>query len=240
MTKRKLQRFAEMETFDHVIQPAFEEVFDKDFRLKGAWNKTFFKHSQPLVLELGCGKGEYTVGLAKRFPNKNFLGIDIKGSRMWRGAKTIEEEHLSNAGFLRTRIDFVASLFAPKEVDEIWITFPDPQPKKSLKRLTSTRFLERYVRFLKPGGLIHLKTDNQDLHLYTKALVKKNKFQVLEAYQDLYASDYAEEFLEIKTFYERQFLEEGKPITYLRFVPEHRETFEEPDGEGEHFFSTSL
>jgi len=229
-----------METFDHVIQPAFEEVFEKDFKLKGAWNRAFFEQSQSLVLELGCGKGEYTVGMARRFPDKNFLGIDIKGSRMWRGAKTIEEENLLNAGFLRTRVDFVTSLFASGEVDEIWITFPDPQPKKPLKRLSSSRFISRYLQLLKPGGIIHLKTDNQDLHLYTRALVEENNFQLLEAYQDLYASDYDGELLGIKTFYEQQFLEEGKPITYLKFIPEKRETLIEPDGEGEFFFSTSL
>lgn len=240
MTKRKLQRFAEMETFEHVIQPAFEEVFENDYPLKGQWNKTFFSKSQPLVLELGCGKGEYTVGLANRFKEKNFLGIDIKGARMWRGAKTIQEDQIDNAGFIRTRVDFISALFAPGEVDEIWITFPDPQPKKPLKRLTSSRFLNRYLKVLRPGGVVHLKTDNQDLHLYTKALVKKNNFPLLEAYADLYASDYNDEFLEIKTFYENQFLNEGKPITYLRFIPEEREEIEEPDGEGELFFSTSV
>ncbi len=240
MTKRKLQRFAEMETFEHVVQPAFEEVFESDYALKGQWNKAFFSKSQPLVLELGCGKGEYTVGLAKRFKEKNFLGVDIKGARMWRGAKTIQEEGIGNAGFIRTRVDFITSLFAPNEVDEIWITFPDPQPKKSLKRLTSSRFLKRYLKVLKPGGIVHLKTDNQDLHLYTKALVEKNKFPLLEAYTDLYTSDYHDEFLEIKTFYENQFLKEGKPITYLRFIPEERDEIEEPDGEGELFFSTSV
>jgi tRNA (guanine-N7-)-methyltransferase len=229
-----------MDTFEHVIQPSFEEVFDNDYALKGKWNETFFSKRKPLVLELGCGKGEYTVGLAKRFEDKNFLGIDIKGARMWRGAKTIEEEGITNAGFIRTRVDFVTSLFSPGEVDEIWITFPDPQPKKPLKRLSSSRFLKRYLKILKPGGIVHLKTDNQDLHLYTKALVKKNNFPLLEAYSDLYASDYDEEFLEIKTFYERQFLEEGMPITYLRFIPQEREKIEEPDGEGELFFSASV
>lgn len=229
-----------MDTFEHVVQPTFEEVFENEHALKGKWNEAFFSKPKPLVLELGCGKGEYTVGLARRFKDKNFLGIDIKGARMWRGAKTIEEEGITNAGFIRTRIDFINSLFAPGEVDEIWITFPDPQPKKALKRLSSSRFLKRYLKILKPGGIVHLKTDNQDLHLYTKALVEKNDFPLREAYANLYASDYNEEFLEIKTFYENQFLKEGMPITYLRFIPEVREIIEEPDGEGELFFSTSV
>lgn len=240
MTKRKLQRFAEMDTFAHVIQPKFQEVFEQDFSLKGKWNGEFFKKRQPIVLELGCGKGEYTVGLAKRFPDKNFLGIDIKGARMWRGAKTIAEDGIENAGFVRTRIDFAASLFAPGEVDEIWVTFPDPQPKKPLKRLTSSRFLSRYMMFLKPGGTVHLKTDCYDLHLYTKALVQKNKWSILACYDDLYKSDYEEEFLGIKTFYEKQFLSKDKKITYIRFVPQADDKIEEPDGEGEDFFSASI
>jgi len=163
MTKRKLQRFAEMETFANVIQPEFEEVFGKDFRLKGLWNKCQFHNENPVVLELGCGKGEYATGLAKHFPDKNFIGVDIKGSRMWRGATTALGEQLHNVMFLRTRIEMIGSFFGPDEVDEIWLTFPDPQLKKARKRLTSSRFLNSYRTFLKKSGIIHLKTDNDVL-----------------------------------------------------------------------------
>ncbi|HPV56712.1 MAG TPA: tRNA (guanosine(46)-N7)-methyltransferase TrmB, partial [Tenuifilaceae bacterium] len=176
MAKNKLRRFAENETFENLFQPTMSDVMNGDFHLKGKWRSDYFKNSNPIVLELGCGKGEYSVGLAKMFPEKNFIGADIKGARLWRGAKTAVEEKMSNVAFIRTRIEHIASFFAPEEVDEIWVTFPDPQPreKKSKKRLTSSRFLNHYAKFLKPNGIVHLKTDSQALHAYTKAVIEYN------------------------------------------------------------------
>ncbi|MFP4025372.1 MAG: tRNA (guanosine(46)-N7)-methyltransferase TrmB [Thiohalospira sp.] len=231
MSKKKLQRFAEMETFEHVVQPSYGEVFQKDYRLKGKWNKVFFKNDNPIILELGCGKGEYTVGLARQNPNINFLGIDIKGARMWRGAKTALQEELNNVGFLRTRIDFVTSFFAPGEVQEIWITFPDPQPKKYYKRLTSTRFLGYYKNFLNSNGYIHLKTDNKELYWYTKEVINKNNLEIIVDSENIYSNKIIAPVLLIKTFYEEQFLNEGKPIHYLKFRLNNVLKLEEPDGE---------
>lgn len=217
MGKGKLEKFAEMATFSNVLQPSFEEVFQKDFHLKGKWNTDFFIKEQPITLELGCGKGEYTVGLAKLYPERNFMGIDIKGSRIWRGAKTTQEQKLKNVGFLRTRIDFIESFFSTHEIHEIWITFPDPQLKKNLKKLTSSRFLNRYRKILQKDGYINLKTDSAELFHYTHTLIKHNNLPLIFASEDLYASDYENELLSIKTFYEKMWLEEGKPIHYLRF-----------------------
>ena len=176
MGKDKIRRFEENATFRCVVQPEFEEIFRKDYRLKGRWREDFFGNPNPIVLELGCGRGEYTVSLAERFSDRNFIGVDIKGARLWRGAKTATENAMPNVAFLRTRIEFIDSFFAPGEVDEIWITFPDPQLRKNRvkKRLTAPLFLERYARFLKPGGAIHLKTDSQHLHAYTKAVAEAN------------------------------------------------------------------
>jgi len=227
--KKKLQRFAEMETFGHVVQPSYDEVFRKDYPLKGKWSQLFFKNNQPIILELGCGKGEYTVGLARKFTKINFIGVDIKGARMWSGAKTAVEENLHNVGFLRTRIDFISSFFAPGEIQEIWITFPDPQPKKYYKRLTSTRFLGYYKNFLKPDGLIHLKTDSRALYLYTKNVIQVNNLELMEATDNLYNSNMDHAVLSIKTFYEKQFLSEGKPIHYLKFKLNNTGNFEEPE-----------
>jgi tRNA (guanine-N7-)-methyltransferase len=227
--KKKLQRFAEMETFGHVVQPSYDEVFRKDYPLKGKWSQLFFKNNKPIILELGCGKGEYTVGLARKFTKINFIGVDIKGARMWSGAKTAVEENLHNVGFLRTRIDFISSFFAPGEIQEIWITFPDPQPKKYYKRLTSTRFLGYYKNFLKPDGLIHLKTDNRALYLYTKNVIQVNNLELMEATDNLYNSNMDHAVLSIKTFYEKQFLSEGKPIHYLKFKLNNTGNFEEPE-----------
>ncbi len=204
---------------DFVVQPPFEEVFGKDHLLKGKWGKEFFGNDHPIVLELGCGKGEYTVGLARRMPKQNFLGIDIKGARMWRGAVTARDEGLKNVGFLRTRIELIDSFFAPGEISEIWITFPDPQPTKrrATKRLTHPRFLEKYRRFLRPGGKIHLKTDNRPLYEYTLRVLRLNGLPVEEHTPDLYGDTYQGVAAEIQTYYEKQFLEEGKKICYLRF-----------------------
>jgi len=229
--KKKLQRFAEMETFENVIQPEFDEVFGKDFKLKGMWRSQKFHNNNPVVLELGCGKGEYTIGLARRFPEKNFIGIDIKGSRMWRGARTALQENLTNVFFLRTRIEMINSFFGPDEVDEIWVTFPDPQLKKSKKRLTSSRFLTNYSRFLKNDGNINLKTDNTVLFNYTRELARVNDFKILMDTDDLYHSEINNELLEIRTFYEQQFLEQGMKITYLCFELPHEKTIEEPPEE---------
>lgn len=219
MGKNKLKRFAENTTFPNLIQPKLNEVFRTDYSLKGNWNKTFFKNENPIVLELGCGKGEYTVGMAKMFPNKNFIGIDIKGARMWRGAKTAHESKMSNVAFIRTRIEHISSFFSANEVSEIWITFPDPQLKRinSLKRLTSSSFLSLYKMFLRPRGLIHLKTDCLALHRYTCFLVELNNLKVHTSTEDLYGSGIEDQILTIKTFYEEKFLEQNLPITYICF-----------------------
>lgn len=229
MAKKKLARFAEMDTFDHVVQAEFSEVFEKDYKLKGNWNNHFFKNNNPIILELGCGKGEYTVGLAGQNPQINFIGIDIKGARMWKGAKTALDTGMKNVGFVRTRIDLINSFFAPEEISEIWITFPDPQPKKYYKRLTSTRFLGYYQKLLVSNGFVHLKTDSQELHTYTRALVELNHLETEVCTDDLYNSGIADEILSIKTFYEQQFLQKGKPITYIKFKLDLQKKLEEPE-----------
>lgn len=219
-SKNKLKRFKENETFTNVIQPTREDLTEKEFYLKGKWNKEFFKNENPIVLELGCGKGEYSVGLAQRFPEKNFIGIDIKGARFWRGAKTAVEEHISNVGFLRTQIELVEYAFAENEVDEIWITFPDPQIKykRTKHRMTNTTFLQRYKKILKPDGLVHLKTDSEFMHGYTLGLLHGEGHEVLYANHDVYRNEGSpEEVTSIQTFYESQYLEQNKPITYIRF-----------------------
>ncbi|MCC4211652.1 tRNA (guanosine(46)-N7)-methyltransferase TrmB [Leeuwenhoekiella parthenopeia] len=219
-SKNKLKRFRENETFSNVVQPTREEITDGNFKLKGNWNRDFFKSDKPLVLELGCGKGEYTVGLAQRFPDKNFLGIDIKGARFWRGAKTALEEHIDNAGFLRTQIELVDQAFAANEVSEIWITFPDPQIKykRTKHRMTNFEFLERYKTILKPDGLMHLKTDSEFMHGYTLGLLHGLGHEVLYAHHDIYSNHMApKEVVDIQTFYEKQYLEQDKAITYIKF-----------------------
>ncbi|MFI3315827.1 MAG: tRNA (guanosine(46)-N7)-methyltransferase TrmB, partial [Rikenellaceae bacterium] len=188
MGKDKIRRFAENETFKCMVQPEFNDIYGSSYALKGRWREDFFKNDNPIVLELGCGRGEYTVGLAKAYPDKNFIGVDIKGARMWRGARTITDENIPNGGFLRTRIEFISSFFAENEVDEIWITFPDPQLKKNRvkKRLTSPMFLPLYSKFLKPEGSVNLKTDSLHLHLYTKEVIKHNSLEQLIANDDIY------------------------------------------------------
>ncbi|MDR2801934.1 MAG: tRNA (guanosine(46)-N7)-methyltransferase TrmB [Prevotellaceae bacterium] len=228
MGKNKYQRFCENETFTLLFQPPFAAVFQNDFFLKGRWREAFFKNAHPIVLELGCGRGEYTVELARRYPAKNFIGIDRKGARLWRGAKTATEEPLPNVAFIRTHIDFITSFFATGEVDEIWITFPDPQPARPRKRLTGARFLVRYAQFLKSGGDIHLKTDNRTLHEYTKAIAQHNGLPLHEAHSDIYGAARADEILSIRTHYEKLFLRQGLPITYCRFGLGDKAAFEEP------------
>ncbi len=231
MGKNKLKRFAEMETFENVFQPTHEEVWEKDYVLKGKWKQQVFKNNHPIVLEVGCGKGEYTVGLARKFPNKNFIGIDIKGARMWRGAKTAVEEQLNNVAFIRTKAELLESVFAPNEIDEIWITFPDPQMKKVSKRLTGTRFLKRYTSFLAKDGIVHLKSDSNFLYQYTRYMIQENQFPVEVDTDDLYNSDKADDILSIRTYYEEQFLNRGIPIKYLKFSLTDKPEFKEPDVE---------
>jgi len=215
--KDKIRKFAELDTFSHVIQPDFEDVFRKDHPLKGNWSNDIFKNDNPIVLELGCGKGEYTVGLAREYKDKNFIGIDIKGNRMWAGAKQALHEKLENVYFLRTRIELIESFFAANEISEIWITFPDPQMQRPRKRLSSARFLNMYKTFLKPDGIVHLKTDSAELHVFTHNLCELNELQVIEKFDDLYNSSYNDQILEIKTHYEQIYLNRGIPITYLKF-----------------------
>ena len=221
-----------MASFDNVIQPEISDVSGKDHPVKGRWNLSVFKNQNPLVLELGCGKGEYTVGLAVRFPGKNFIGVDIKGARMWRGAKTSNEQELTNVAFLRTRIEFINSFFKTDEVDEIWITFPDPHPgrRNSNKRLTSPFFLNSYRQFLKNNGLIHLKTDNIELNNYTNNIISHNNLVTMLATSDLYSGNISDDILSIRTHYEKIFLNEGFKITYIRFCLDNFKKIEDVPG----------
>lgn len=222
--KSKLKRFADVASFPNVFEVVPEEnalvshqageVLD----LRGHWGDQHFKNQHPLILELACGKGDYTIALANDHPDQNFMGLDIKGARIWRGARTAIEANMSNVAFLRTRIEFIDRFFAPGEVDEIWITFPDPFIKKPTRRLTSPSFLDRYRTFLKPGGIVHLKTDSWLLYEYTLDVIHQDpRCQVIYAHSDIYASplDYPE--LRHKTFYETMHLKEGRKITYVRF-----------------------
>ena len=218
MPKNKLQRFAELKTFSNVFEFLFTER-ETDFKLQGKWNSEYFKNNNPIVLELGCGKGEYSIGLAEKYPNKNFIGIDIKGARIWKASKNTQEKNLSNVCFLRTQIEYIERCFAKDEVSEIWITFPDPQPNKEKKRLTHSVFLNRYKNILKPKGIIHLKTDSAELYEFTLEVIAENKLPLLDSTNDLYGNVTPEriEVRSIKTYYERLFTEQGKKITYLKF-----------------------
>jgi len=218
-SKNKLKRFRENETFKNVIQPERDELIKGKFSFKGKW-KNYFKNDNPIVLELGCGKGEYTVGLARQNNAKNFIGIDIKGARFWRGAKIALEENLSNVAFLRSQIELIDLLFAEKEVSEIWITFPDPQIKykRSKHRLTNPSFLKKYKCILKENGEIHLKTDSKFMYGYTLGLLQGLGYEIMYANHDIYKNEGSpKEVLEIQTFYENQYLEKGNPITYIKF-----------------------
>lgn len=219
-SKNKLKRFKENDTFSNVIQPNRDELVNGNFKLKGSWNNDFFKNENPIVLELGCGKGEYSVNLAKKYPHKNFIGLDIKGARFWRGAKTALEENLNNVAFIRTQIELIDFLFAENEVSEIWITFPDPQIKyqRTKHRLTNTEFLQKYKKVMNNEGIVHLKTDSEFMHGYTLGLLHGEGHDVLYAHHDVYKNEYSpEEVTSIQTFYEKQYLEIGKPITYIKF-----------------------
>lgn len=213
MGKDKLRRFTEISTFKNVLQ------LEEGHALKGSWQKQHFKNQNPLVLELACGKGEYAVEMARFFSDKNFIGIDYKGNRIWRGAKTALEEGVDNVAFLRIQIEQILDYFEPEEVAEIWITFPDPQPQLSRekKRLTSPRFLENYRKILQPGGFIHLKTDNDALYAYTLEKIKELNLHLHIATNNLYHSEYLNEVLSIKTYYEKKYLQINKNINYLKF-----------------------
>ena len=219
-SKNKLKRFRENDTFSNVIQPTREEIVEGRFPYKGKWNRDFFKNDAPIVLELGCGKGEYSVALARKFPNKNFIGIDIKGARFWRGAKTAIEEELPNVAFIRSQIELIEGMFSENEVAEIWITFPDPQIKykRTKHRLTNEAFLARYKKILNPEGTVHLKTDSEFMHGYTLGLLHGAGHEVLYANHDVYKNEGSpEEVTDIQTFYESQYLEVNKAITYIHF-----------------------
>lgn len=219
-SKNKLKRFKENETFDNVFQPSREEVTGGDFPLRGKWNNQYFTNENPIVLELGCGKGEYTIGLAKLFPNKNFIGIDVKGARFWRGAKTAVETGLNNVAFVRTQIELIDHIFQEQEVDEIWITFPDPQIKykRTKHRMTNPEFLQLYKKILKPDGVVNLKTDSEFMHGYTLGLLQGLGHEILYANHNIYKNEGSPaEVIGIQTFYENQYLEVNKAITYIRF-----------------------
>lgn len=231
MGKGKLAKFADMASYPHVFEYPYSVVDDVPFDMKGNWNRDFFKNDNPIVLELGCGRGEYTVGLARRYADKNFIGVDIKGARMWTGATEALNEGLKNAAFLRTNIEIIDRFFAPGEVSEIWLTFSDPQMKKATKRLTSTYFMERYRRFLVPGGVIHLKTDSNFMFTYTKYMIEANRLPIEFITDDLYHSGMDDDILSIRTYYEQQWLDRGLNIKYIKFRLPHEGMLQEPDVE---------
>ena len=259
----KLRKFAENETFSCLLQPEASSVLDKvegsnsltlkEHTIKGHWNERMFAAAQPIVLELGCGKGEYTIDLSRREPSLNYIGVDIKGARLWKGAKFATENHLPNVAFLRTRIEFIEAFFAPEEVSEIWLTFSDPQMKSENCRLTSPLFLERYRKFLKMGGIVHLKTDSRFLYEYSKAVVEQNGLRILASTNDLYGtgrqdlSDCAlrsvagesaiDALFEVQTFYERMFTAQGYKITYLSFVIDHEGPYLHPEFDSDYWRS---
>jgi len=217
--KKKLVHFRENLTFPHLFQPEYHDLVE-GFPLRSHWNELFFRNTNPIIVELGCGKGEYTVGLAEKYPQFNFIGIDWKGARLWRGSKTVQEKGLTNAAFIRTMVDHVEMIFAPSEVAGIWITFPDPQRKKERRRLTSRLFLRKYANIMIPGGIIHLKTDDRPLFDYTLEVIRDNGHTLLWATDDLYHSGTTEDVVSIQTYYENQWLTVGKQICYIKFQPD--------------------
>ncbi len=223
----KQEKFRQNSTFKCLIQPDMQEVFRTDYFLKGKWKQDVFGNNNPITLELGCGKGEYTVAMAKLYPQRNFIGIDIKGARLWKGAKTVEESALQNVRFIRTNIDFIEWLFGKEEIDSIWITFADPQLRSPRKRLSSTMFLERYRKFLALDGLVHLKTDSRFLHQYTRALIEQNGLKEICYSTDIYTETnplFPAELKSVQTFYEQYFLKMGLPITYTCFCLEGKDS----------------
>lgn len=235
MSKGKLQKFAEMETFSNVFQYPYSVIENIPFQMKGRWREDYFHNQNPIVLELGCGKGEYTVGLGRLYPDVNFIGVDIKGARMHTGAKQALTEGLPNVAFLRTNIEIIDRFFAPDEVQEIWLTFSDPQMKNPCKRLSSTFFMERYRHFLTDGGIIHLKTDSNFLFTYTTFMVERNNLPLLFRTEDLYHTDGIDEqtrkILSIQTYYEAQWIDRGLNIRYMKFRLPHGTELKEPDVE---------
>ncbi|MCM1292421.1 MAG: tRNA (guanosine(46)-N7)-methyltransferase TrmB [Bacteroides sp.] len=234
MGKNKLKKFEDMARMDIVFQYPWAELQKEGFALRGRWHSEFFHNDNPIVLELGCGKGEYTVGLARTNPDRNYIGIDIKGARMWTGARQAVDEQLPNVAFLRTDIELLPYFFAPGEVDEIWITFPDPQMKKVRKRLTSTRFMELYRKVLGDGGMINLKTDSPFLYTYTGIMARSNRFPIEIDTADLYHSGMDSDTLRIRTYYEQQWLDRGLTIKYVRFALPQQGELVEPEVEIEH------
>jgi tRNA (guanine-N7-)-methyltransferase len=231
MSKGKLAKFADMAEYPHVFEYPFSVMEDVPFEMKGHWHRDFFKNDNPIVLELGCGRGEYTVGLGRLFPDKNFIGVDIKGARMWSGATESLNAGMTNVAFLRTNIEIIDRFFAPGEVSEIWLTFSDPQMKKATKLLTSTYFMNRYRRFLIDSGIIHLKTDSNFMFTYTKYMVEHNHLPVEFCTDDLYHSGLVDDILSIRTYYEQQWLDRGLNIKYLKFRLPQEGDLEEPDVE---------
>lgn len=238
MGKGKLAKFADMASYPHVFEYPYSVMDDVPFDMKGKWHKEFFQNDHPIVLELGCGRGEYTLGLARLYPDKNFIGVDIKGARMWTGATESMKEGLENVAFLRTNIEIIDRFFADGEVAEIWLTFSDPQMKKVTKRLTSTYFMQRYRRFLQDGGRIHLKTDSNFLFTYTSYMVEKNRLPVVISTTDLYHSELTERpdteearILGIQTYYEQQWLDRGLNIKYMQFLLPRTGELVEPEVE---------
>jgi tRNA (guanine-N7-)-methyltransferase len=231
--KGKLKKFAEMENFNHVVQVPFHIIEHNDFKLKGKWATDFFNNENPIVLELGCGKGEYSVELAQMNPSINYIGVDIKGARLWKGAKIAKEKGLTNVGFLRTNIELITQFFGKNEISEVWLTFPDPQMRKPRKRLTSTTFLNKYRHFLKKDGIINLKTDSNFQFTYTSEMAKLNNFAILAQTDDVYNWEGLTDILKIKTFYEKQWLDRGIASKYLAFKL-HEGTYIEPNIEIEH------
>ena len=220
-SKNKLKRFIQNESFSNVIQPKRQELLSKNFNYKGNWNSLHFKNNNPIIIELGCGRGEYTVNLAKLNPDKNYIGIDIKGARFWRGAKTSIDEKLDNVVFLRTQIELINLVFGKDEVDEIWLTFPDPQIKyqRTKHRLTNPFFINLYKKILKNKGIVHLKTDSEFLHGYTLGILKSFRINLIFSNHDIYKNNNApDEVINIKTHYEKLFLESNKNISYLSFT----------------------